>query len=97
MSQPGTISHYVQARFHEAFGPPQNTMGHDYHWLFRATPESLPINLLLNGTRDDAAIWIFDARQHDDGVSHQSVTHRGQVDEIIKQIQDRVQRASKTA
>jgi hypothetical protein len=55
----------------------------------------LAINLLLNGTRDIPALWIFDAGDGGDGVFSTSITCEGEVDEIINRIQDRVKRAAR--
>ena len=95
MSQSLSISQYVHDRFQEAFGPPHNTLGRDYHWKFQSSPDAPPINVLLNGTLDIPLLWVFDAHYHKDGASGSSITHRDQVDDIIKQIQDLVRRAGR--
>jgi hypothetical protein len=94
MSQSNTISQYVHARFREAFGPPHHTMGRDDHWSLRPIPKKAPINVLLNGTLDNAAVWIFDSHDQKDGVVSIAVTQEDQVYAVIEQIQERVKRAA---
>jgi len=95
MSQRSTMSQYVHARFKAAFGSPNNTLGKDDHWKFQSSPDVQPIHLLLNGTLEDAVVWIFDSHDQADGVYATTITREQQVDPLIKQIQDRVQRASR--
>ena len=94
MSELQTITDFVQTRFAEAFGPPHNILGRDSHWKFQAAPAALAINILLNGTRDVPALWLFDAHQLADGVYSASITDRDQVDGIIKLIRARIQDAA---
>lgn len=84
---------YVHTRFRAAFGQPQNVLGPDEHWSFRST-SSLPINVLVNGTLDTPAVWVFDSHDRGDGVVTASITRESQVDDLIRQIQERVKRAA---
>ena len=95
MSQESSISNYVHERFQEAFGPPHNTLGKDAHWRFQSSPDAIPINVLLYGTFENAAIWVFDAHDRNDSVFSASITHKDQVNEILRQIQQRVKRAGR--
>ena len=82
---------YVDARFTEAFGKPHNTMGHDDHWRLESASAG-PINILLNGTQEIPALWVFDARDAD--VFKSTITWESQVAGLIIQIQERVERAA---
>ena len=86
-----SLHKYVDARFTEAFGKPHNTMGHDDHWRLESTSAGF-INVLLNGTREIPALWVFDAR--DVEVFKSTITQESQVDGLIIQIQERVKRAA---
>ena len=92
MSQPNSLHTSVDARFREAFGNPHKSMGKDDHWRLQPSPAKPPINLLLNGTRDIPALWIFDAHDGGDGVFCTSITNEGQIEDIILQIQQRLNR-----
>jgi hypothetical protein len=94
MSQPNSLSSFVGERFRAAFGNPHKTMGKDDHWRLQSSPAKPPVNLLLNGTRDAPALWIFDAEDGGDGVFCTSITHQDQIAGIIVQIQQRVNRAA---
>lgn len=85
---------YVHARFRAAFGQPQNVLGPDEHWSFRSSPTALPINVLVNGTLETPAVWVFDSHDRDDGVVTASITRESQIDGLIRQIQERVKRAA---
>src|SRR5690349_1836439 len=93
MSHTVSLHTYVHTRFRESFGKPYTTMGKDDHWRLQGSTSESAINLLLNGTRDIPALWIFDAGDGGDGVFSTSITREDQVDGIIKQIQARMQRA----
>jgi|SoiMetStandDraft_5_1073268.scaffolds.fasta_scaffold196933_2 hypothetical protein len=93
MSKIFSLHTYVGARFREAFGAPSTTMGRDDHWRLQGSPSQLPINVLLNGTRDIPALWVFDAHDLGDGVFSAAITNRDQVEDLIVEIQSRVQRA----
>ena len=97
MPQPSSSLHqFVDDKFLKAFGKPHTSMGKDDHWRLQASPAHLPINVLLNGTREIPALWVFDA--HDEkGVFNTSITHENQVDDLIVQIQTRVRRAARQA
>jgi len=69
-------------------------MGKDDHWRLQGSPSQLPINVLLNGTRDMPALWIFDAFDREDGVFSASITREDQVGDLIVQIHERVKRAA---
>jgi hypothetical protein len=92
MSDAPSLHNYVDERFREAFGEPHTSMGKDDHWRLQGSSSTLPINVLLNGTRDIPALWVFDS--HDEaGVFSASITREDQVHDLIKQIQERVKRA----
>ena len=94
MSESTSLHTYVNARFREAFGPPNHSMGKDDHWRIEGSSTALAINILLNGTRDTPALWVFDPHDPNEEVYRSSISQEGQVDAIIKQIQERVKRAA---
>jgi hypothetical protein len=88
------LHNYVHTRFRAAFGQPQNILGPDEHWSLRSSPSALPINVLVNGTLETPAVWVFDSHDRDDGVLKAFITRESQVDFLITQIQERVKRAA---
>jgi len=93
MSQSSSVHDYVDTRFSEAFGEPHVSRASDDHWHFVRSASQLPINVLLNGTREFPVLWIFDANDAVHGVFRTSLTDNQQVDDVIVQIQERVRRA----
>lgn len=89
MSPETPIQNHLRARFREAFGPPHHTMGHDDHWKLRST-NAHAINVLVNGSPEKPAVWMFDGHTHDDGVFSRTISHHDHVDEVIALIQARV-------
>jgi len=84
----------VHARFCEAFGPPHQTLGKDFHWALRDSEAALPVNVLMNGTMETAALWIFDpVKDPVLAVYRTFITHASQIDETIKDIRHRMKRA----
>jgi hypothetical protein len=96
MSKPSVSLHgYVDARFREAFGKPHTSMGQDDHWRLEGSASPLPIDVLLNGTRDIPALWVFDAHDGANGVFSASITQEDQVDDLIARIEERVHRRAR--
>ena len=94
MSESPLISKIVHARFREAFGKPHRSMGKDDHWSLQANPMKAPIYVLVNGTTEKPAIWIFDTHSKLDGVISKTVTNEDELHDIITQIQERVKRVA---
>ena len=94
-SEPQSLQALLDARFREAFGEPQHSPNQDDQWSFRPTSaEGLRINVVMNGTRDGPAVWVFDPNDSQFGVGRTSITQADQIDGLIQHIRDRVDRAS---
>ena len=53
---------FVHDRFCELFGDPDSSLGRDDHWSLRPEgPYQSSINVLVNGTAEQPAIWIFES------------------------------------
>ena len=92
---PTALHQQVHKRFRETFGEPDNTLRRDDHWSLK--PDGLnraSINVLVNGTAENPAVWVFDPHSKNDGVMRQLIAHESELEEIIKLIQDRVKRAA---
>lgn len=91
-SQPNAmLREHLHARFREAFGPPHRSMGPDDHWQLRSFNKDA-LNVLLNGVPEHPAVWVFDLHERTDEVFSQVITTNQQVDAIIVQIQNRMNR-----
>jgi hypothetical protein len=94
MSHESALHKYTHKRLREVFGEPDHSLGRDDHWALRPGPDKGTINLLVNGTLEAPAVWVFDPHDHNDGVMRTAVQDEAHVDDIIKQIQERVKRAA---
>ena len=95
MSTASDLNAFVHARFREVFGKPHRSEGEGEQWMFKpqATFRSV-IHVFLNGNPAGLGIWIFDPNDHGNAVLNTPITHKGQVDELISQIHERVKRAA---
>jgi hypothetical protein len=84
----------ILQRFRAAFGEPDNTLGTDCHWGLRPRPDLDCINVLLNGSLEEPALWVFDPHAKSDGMMKAFFTSLDHVDALIRQIQGRVAHAS---
>lgn len=92
--QPSALHAAVHAHFRKAFGEPLHVLGKDHHWSIQAPPYWVPINILVNGSVREPAVWIFDPYDRENGVFKTAITKESEAIEVIKQIQDRVNRVS---
>jgi hypothetical protein len=91
-SQPLDLNQLAHARFREAFGE-SRTVGEGEQWSLMPAYPGNRINIVLNGTRNGAALWIFDPHDPEGAVSA-SITEARQINELIEQLHERVRRAS---
>ena len=92
MPEAPSIQDYLRSQFREAFGQPHHTMGHDDHWKLQSS-STLAINVLVNGSPEKPAVWIFDTHTRDNGVYSRTVVSNEQVDDVIALIKERVKSA----
>jgi len=96
MSQRSSLSRHVHDRFREVFGDPNNSLGRDDHWSLQPATDKHWIHVLVNGTLEVPAVWVFDPHgQGDDGVMRVAIKDESHVDDVIKRIQNRMKRAAK--
>jgi hypothetical protein len=96
VAEPSALHNVVHKRFREVFGEPQSVLGREDHWSFKPTvPYSAAINVLVNGTAELPAIWVFDPHQPDDGVLRVAIKDEQMIEDIISKIQERIRRASR--
>ena len=94
MSDITSLHKYVHQRFREIFGEADNSLGRDDHWALKPSPYQSSINVLVNGTAEHPAVWVFDPHMPNDGVLRKVVTSESDVDELAKQIQERINQAA---
>src|SRR5688572_27947656 len=100
MSTHAEFHDLVQARLRECFGQPINTLGRADHWAIAPDafkPEALKpgevkpaIHVLLNGTEDYPAVWVFDPYRKHDGVYYAALENQAHLDQIIQHIRTRL-------
>jgi hypothetical protein len=84
-----TLQAHLRAQFQLAFGAPHRTMGHDDHWQLRCANTSA-INVLVNGSPKQPAVWVFSTHERANGVFSRSIDTQEQVAEVIVHIQERL-------
>jgi hypothetical protein len=90
MSQRKSLHQITQARFHKAFGKPQNVGGRGEQWTLRPSGDyKAEIHVLLNGAPDLPAVWVFDPHVAN-SVMNTCIVQQSQIADIIKLIQSQV-------
>lgn len=78
----------------EEFGKADSSLGRDDHWSLKVDGGDLPaINVLVNGTGEIPAVWVFDPHSLSDGVMRAAIDHSDRLEEAIRKIQERVKSA----
>ena len=80
---------YIHAKFREVFGAPSSMLALDSQWSLRSHPEAPAIFVLVNGSYEKPAVWVFDPYTADN-VWRMSITSTGQVDQAIQEIHRRM-------
>jgi hypothetical protein len=94
MSETSALHKFVHARLREVFGPPDNTLGRDDHWSIKPSASQAAINVLVNGTAEHPAVWVFDPHVPNDGVLRTAIQREEQIESVIEQILDRTKKAA---
>ena len=84
---------YIHAMFREAFGAPSSTLALDSQWTLRSQPDAPAIFVLVNGSYEKPAVWVFDPYTADN-VWRTSITSNGEVDRAIEEIHRRTAAAA---
>ncbi len=80
---------YVHSQFREAFGQPSSMLELDSQWSLRSEPQAPAIFILVNGSYEKPAVWIFDPYEADN-VWRTSITSTTEVDDAISIIKARM-------
>lgn len=84
---------YIHEKFREAFGAPGSMLALDSQWSLRSHPEAPAIFVLVNGSYEKPAVWIFDPYTSEN-VWRTSITSNDEVDRAIEVIQLRAAAAA---
>lgn len=84
---------YIHSKFREVFGPPYSTLELDSQWSLRSTPQAPAIFVLVNGSYEKPAVWIFDPYDAEN-VWRTSITCDAEVDSSIQEIKRRFKAAT---
>jgi hypothetical protein len=96
MSNPASSSpllQYLHIEFRQAFGQPSSMLEMDSQWSLRSQPEAPAIFILVNGSYEKPAVWIFDPYEADN-VWRTSITSTTEVDDAISIIKARLTSAA---
>jgi hypothetical protein len=95
MSDTSVIHQTVHKRFKEVFGPPSSALGRDDHWSLKlSVPKAPAISVLVNGTAEIPAVWVFDPHVENDGVMRVAVHDEATLNDTITKVLDRVKAAN---
>jgi hypothetical protein len=88
---------YIHARFRGAFGEPYSILDRDSQWSLRADGHpaatlagSPTVFVLVNGSHEKPAVWVFDPYDDHENVWSRAVTSEQDVDEAIERIYARI-------
>lgn len=84
---------YIHVRFREAFGEPSSTLALDSQWTLQSRPEVPAIFVLVNGSHEKPAVWIFDPYSASNVWRTSIVSNEG-VDQAIEEIHRRTAAAA---
>lgn len=79
---------YLHNEFRGAFGEPSSMLELDSQWSLRSEPQAPAIFILVNGSYEKPAVWIFDPYEADN-VWRTSITSTTEVDDAISIIKAR--------
>src|SRR5688572_13921265 len=85
----------IHDRLREHFGEPDNSLGRDDHWALKPHgPLNVSINVLVNGSAELPAVWIFDPHSRQEPVFRASIKDEEDLHKLIKQLEHRLERAA---
>lgn len=84
---------YIHTKFREAFGAPSSMLALDSQWSLRSQPEAPAIFILVNGSYEKPAVWVFDPYAAEN-VWRTSITSNDEVDQAIEEIHRRTRAAA---
>ena len=89
------LHEYVHTSFVKAFGEPHRVADGDTQWSLKPHAFAADLNVLVLTEGEHPVVWTFDPHDPNDGVQHVSITDEGQVEGLIRRIQDRVKYATR--
>ena len=89
---------HMYDRFRAVFGQPTTMLERDSQWTLRpdTNPLAPAIFLLVNGSYEKPAVWIFDPYDGESNVWRTLLEGEGQVDHIIETIEKRLVAATRS-
>jgi hypothetical protein len=96
MSQLTPLLQHLHDRFREAFGTPSSMLELDSQWTLRPDDDRLApaLFLLVNGSYEKPAVWMFDPYDGGDNVWRTAVESEDQIDRIIELVSKRLASAT---
>ena len=90
MATSSPMHEHVHARFDEVFGKSDNTLGVDAHWSLNPAQFKHAINIVVNGSAEAPAVWVFDPNVEHDSVLRIAIETMNEVEAIIIKIKERL-------
>ena len=86
---PTPLLEYLHAEFRTVFGEPSSMLESDSQWSLRSEPQAPAIFILVNGSYEKPAVWVFDPYEATN-VWRTSIISTTEVDDAIAIIKARV-------
>ena len=91
------INDVLHSQLRKEFGEPHTITGDGENWTFQPHAASAcRINIMANGTREGAILWVFDPNDRKNGVQSINITEDREIPRIIRDIRQRVEDASRS-
>lgn len=84
---------FIHERFREVLGEPTCTLALDSQWSLRSEPKAPAIFVLVNGSYEKPAVWVFDPYASEN-VWRTSITTQAEVNDAIEVIRTRLRAAA---
>jgi hypothetical protein len=96
MCQTLALNERVRMQFREVFGEPDlRVVEEDNHWSIKPGAHHAAINILLNDQEpNEPRVWVFNPYVKNDGVMRRIIRDEGDLESIIRDIQEQVMRAA---
>jgi hypothetical protein len=86
----------IHAKLAQAFGSSASSENRDNHWSLKPAEFVASINILVDGSSEIPAIWVFDPHSVNDGVIKIAIEREEQIEQVIQQVKDHLHNAQRS-
>ena len=97
MARSSPLLEHMYTRFRAVFGTPSSMLELDSQWTLRpnSDPRAPALFMLVNGSYDKPAVWLFDPYDGGENVWRTAVEAEADVDRIITFVEERIAAAAR--